>query len=524
MPRFRTITTALLALSVLLSHAGVAGAQTRPGEPAPEPESPPGPAMPPTGGTEPAATSQGDDTPPPAKPTDATSTPGAPPSTPGVPPPAPASPTSPSSRAPTAPPLTAQRAGKAGTEAALGDRAGHAAGTTPHATVEQKPKENSPAAAPSAIGDGDHQFTLRTLVQGQGRFFLAGNGTDALLVRRARLGLRARLFQHFDLVIEPELANSTLTLLEAYGILNLGDAIQLRVGKSKVPLGLEHLQSSAATTFAELGLPSELLPNRDIGIQLQGRLFDGTVSYAAGVYNGTPAGAAGDLDENSSKDVAGRLFVLPLKPAKVPELAGLGLGVAGAVGRQNNALPSYKSFSRQTFFQYVKADTTTGTSGAVADGERRIFSPQAYYYLGPIGVLGEYVWTRQNVTNGGSTARVAADAWQVAASVVVGGKPSYEGVKVDHPFSLERSTWGALELVARYGELHVRGNAYQFGLARARSAAERAPEWVVGLGWHFAPLISCKLELNRTRFDWHDVPSARPDETILLGQLQVASQ
>jgi phosphate-selective porin OprO/OprP len=159
----------------------------------------------------------------------------------------------------------------------------------------------------------------------------------------------------------------------------------------------------------------------------------------------------------------------------------------------------------------------------VANGERRIVTPQAHYYGGPVGIVAEYVWSRQRVSRGDVTGRVVAEAWQVAGSAVWGGKPAYDGVKVDRPFSLAHRTWGALEVAARCGALRIHDSPYRLGFANPRSSPDRASEWVVGLGWHFATLISWKMELSRTRFRWHDVPSARPDETVLLGQVQVAS-
>jgi phosphate-selective porin OprO and OprP len=425
--------------------------------------------------------------------------------------------------APTAPPTT---------PTTKVEPAPSATAPTPKPTATKREKEVPAEAKASPAPDEtsltanvrapDLNFRFPFVLQTQGRFFLAGHGTDTFLIRRARPALLLELFERVEAYIHVELSSSTLVLLDASGTWSFGDALEIRVGKGKVPLGLEQLQSTGAVTFGELALPAELLPNRDVGVQVQGKIGAGTLSYQVGVYNGTPAGGTGDLDDNNSKDFVGRLFVRPLLSTRVRSLEGLGLGVAGAIGRQSNALPSYEPFSRQTFFQYVKADTTAGTPGATAKGERRIFVPQGHYYAGPVGLLAEYAWTRQNVTTGISTALVAADAWQVSASEVIGGKPTYEGVKVDHPFSLQRGTLGALEFAARYSALRVHDAAFRYGLAKPKSSADRAIEWTVGLGWHFAYLVSFKLEVSRTRFGRHDAPAQRRDETILLGQFQIA--
>jgi hypothetical protein len=70
-----------------------------------------------------------------------------------------------------------------------------------------------------------------------------------------------------------------------------------------VVVGLERLQSGSELLFVERGLPTNLVPNRDVGAQLFGDLFDGTISYALGAFNGVPDLGNGDLDNNGSWEV-----------------------------------------------------------------------------------------------------------------------------------------------------------------------------------------------------------------------------
>ena len=65
----------------------------------------------------------------------------------------------------------------------------------------------------------------------------------------------------------------------------------------------------------------------------------------------------------------------------------------------------------------------------MANGNRYLISPQAYYYVGPFGLLGEYVQTAQDVKNGNTFGEISTSAWQVAASyVITGEKASYKSV------------------------------------------------------------------------------------------------
>jgi hypothetical protein len=45
-----------------------------------------------------------------------------------------------------------------------------------------------------------------------------------------------------------------------------------------------------------------------------------------------------------------------------------------------------------------------------ADGKRTRLAPQGYYYTGPLGLMGEYVVSRNEVTRTGVTAELAMEA------------------------------------------------------------------------------------------------------------------
>ena len=74
--------------------------------------------------------------------------------------------------------------------------------------------------------------------------------------------------------------------------------------------------------FVERGLPTNLVPNRDVGAQIHGDLFDGAFTYAFGAFNGVVDGGSGDLDNNDSKEFAGRLFGFPFKASSIEAVAG----------------------------------------------------------------------------------------------------------------------------------------------------------------------------------------------------------
>src|SRR5690606_42065101 len=111
---------------------------------------------------------------------------------------------------------------------------------------------------------------LGGFVQADGRFLFGNQGTDTFAVRRARLDFRATLASYLSARLHPELAGSRLNLLDAYITLGLVPELQVQVGKMKSPIGLELLQSPRDMVFPERGLPSLLVPNRDVGAVVQG--------------------------------------------------------------------------------------------------------------------------------------------------------------------------------------------------------------------------------------------------------------
>ena len=76
--------------------------------------------------------------------------------------------------------------------------------------------------------------------------------------------------------------------------------------------------------FFERALPSELAPNRDIGVQVLGELPAAWSATRPASINGVPDGVSGDLDTNDGKDLAARIVVRPFvhdaqQPAEWPD-------------------------------------------------------------------------------------------------------------------------------------------------------------------------------------------------------------
>jgi phosphate-selective porin OprO/OprP len=377
--------------------------------------------------------------------------------------------------------------------------------------------------------DGNNRLRVGGYIQADSRTFLqdkAGNEIDTFLLRRVRPILEGTICRDFDFRVMTDLGNgaSSSTLIQdAYLEWHYWPWLKVRGGKFKPPVGLEQLQSDTDLFFTERGLPSDLVPQRDVGLQLSGDLFGGVVSYAGGVFNGVADGAIADLDAGDAKDFVARVFFQPFKKTDIRPLQGLGFGIAGTIGDQQtlptstNSLPTYKTTGQQAVFSYLKNTVPNGTEFRA--------SPQAYYYWGPFGLIGEYVVTDEAVRNGVKADRLRNDAWQVAASfVLTGEKASYKGVTPRKPFDPRTGGWGAFELVGRYGELHIDSNAFPT-FADPTKSIQEAREWGVGLNWYLNKNVKAVLDYEQTGFDGGAVgkPVAnRPAERVIFTRLQLA--
>jgi len=173
-------------------------------------------------------------------------------------------------------------------------------------------------ASPVRSADSNFVFKVRGYVQADLRFYAddypGGTANDTFLIRRARPIFEGTVYDKYDFRVMLDFAsgiNSSAAnngfLQDAYLNARFLPEFQVQVGKFKEPVGLERLQSGANLLFVERGYPTQLVPNRDVGVQLQGDLLGGLFRYEAGVFNGVADGGSGDADvSDDEKDIAGR--------------------------------------------------------------------------------------------------------------------------------------------------------------------------------------------------------------------------
>jgi len=188
---------------------------------------------------------------------------------------------------------------------------------------QQKDKEK---ANQHGVYIGSKALQLSGLVQTEYEGFQQKTANNTFLLHRARLDVKGDISSDWSYEVYTEFAGVNPKLLDAYTTYKVADFLKFTAGQFKVPFSLESLISDSQLEFIDrsqvvnnlAGRSGDVIGNqngRDIGIQIGGNfvkldnkqfLFD----YSLALLNG--AGYDVTTDNNSHKDIAGRLGVHPI--------------------------------------------------------------------------------------------------------------------------------------------------------------------------------------------------------------------
>lgn len=393
------------------------------------------------------------------------------------------------------------------------------------------------------IRSADSNFTMRLQGLGQfdGHYYQSFNPSqrDTFTMRRLRLVDSGTVYKDYDYYLQTDFGalNSATTtnnslLQDAYVNVHYWPGLQFQAGKFKEPVGLEIQPADASLWFVERGYPTELVPNRNVGFEVHGDLFQNTLSYAAGAFNGVTDGGSGDIETGAnSKDVAARIFARPFTNSSIAALKGFGLGLGASYGYEGGStVPSFATLGRQTFFSY-----TNGAAASVTEaGDHLRLVPQGWYFWGPAGLFWEYANSSEKFalkTAKQQKAYFDTKAWDVSASWYLTGEQNalFAPPAPLHPFHWNGSGWGAWQLTARVGGLSLDDAAfYKKADYATAGSAQRATTWGAGLNWYLNRNIKWMLEYEQSSFGF--APGYQPvkgtvaaqDEKVLLTRVQFA--
>ena len=357
--------------------------------------------------------------------------------------------------------------------------------------------------------------------------WLGGVGPDSIFLRQARIILEGYVFNDIYFKLMPDFAQTSNTsnlIPDAFVDFAYQPKASLLVGKYKPSIGLERLQGDANTVFLERAFPTNLAPNRDMGLQLHGAFAmpgyktekapgpidsKNAFTYQVGITNGT--GDSGNIAMNgalpnsstqfaNNKEFDGRIFAQPFQHSGYDWLEGFGLGLSGSFSNPDHlALVAQRTpLGQSQFIDYTSMNgQTAGINGGAttprtitSNGNSNRIYPQAFWYAGSFGLMGEYVASTQTLNasggaNSGSKVNNITQtntASQVQLSYVVTGEDNqFEGVKPIRNFDPAKGTWGALQLAARWSQLSVGNDTFK--LLSPIKTASQATEFTVGANW-----------------------------------------
>ena len=367
--------------------------------------------------------------------------------------------------------------------------------------------------------NGDYRLNFGMVAQGDGRFSLDDPTpiTNTFTVRKLRPTFTGRLGRFFDFKIMPDFGNGTAVVADMYLDVRFSQAFRVRTGKDKTPVGYELLMGDGFLFFPERAQATNLVPNRDNGVQVQGDFGGGKLLYSGGVFNGIPDATSSttEVDTNNGKDLAGRVVWQPFRSATAPGVMnGFGVHVGGSTGMQEGAqLPSFRTSVGQVYFSYDRA--------AAAAGRRNRVSPAVFYYYKRFGGFAEFMQSGQRVSRDLVAHDVTNRGWEMTGSYVLTGEAASDrNVRPRETFDPTQGHWGALQVLGRYTELYVDQEIFDAGFA-ATGASRKARSFTAAANWYPNTAVKYYFTFERTMFDAFAGGADRATENVILLRAQI---
>ncbi|CAN4273846.1 OprP Phosphate-selective porin [Methylophilaceae bacterium] len=326
---------------------------------------------------------------------------------------------------------------------------------------------------------------------------------DQFELRRARIGVKGKMFEHFDYEVIANVVGSNTNIVDvAYVNAGMYKQAQLKLGQFKQPFNLEEYGTSSNNIdFMERSYVNQLTPAKKTGAMLHGVPATG-LTYAASVYQQNNFGETDN--ENTGKGFAGRATV------NFAELAGWGDSVfhVGAAGfdseygvlptsSSNGGTPTCTANTTSGALTCTNDVATNGTvlgfrsagrglanayrvqiggnkvgagasmpSNAAANVENKAYGLELAMAKGPFKIQGEYTDQVFNANQYSVNSYVHADvkAYYVEALVMLTGENyanwykngAWGGIKPTSNFDLETGKGkGAWELGVRFDAYDV---------------------------------------------------------------------
>jgi phosphate-selective porin OprO/OprP len=326
----------------------------------------------------------------------------------------------------------------------------------------------------------------------------------------------------------------SLDILDSWADFNFApehkENFQLRVGRMKTPFTYEYIKVSESDLIApERSLfISNFAGNRQDGAMAHGYLFQRSMEYYAGIFNGPRRSF---VDYNNSKDLFGLINIKPFLHSGIEWLENLNItgSIEGGTERnptQPDALTTANDQSPSSSTAVVNVSPTflIFNSKAFENGLHMQWAADVAYYYKSFTLLANYEGGFQNYglqgpgtlpsttvygpfasgafVGVGSPTRVNVPltGWSVAVTYFITGEQITRRVYLTEPrrpfgYYNGQLNPGAIEAYFRFSNLQLGDQVFTGGLANPADWANRVSTTDTGINWYWNHYV-------RWYFDW----------------------
>jgi phosphate-selective porin OprO/OprP len=309
-------------------------------------------------------------------------------------------------------------------------------------------------------------------------------------LHRLRLGIEGEIFRHIQFQVEREFkyalssVNFRTPWRDVFVDVDYLDKAQVRVGRFKIPIGLDQLGGDTAldTIFRSLG-GQYLAPGRDQGVMVHGRFFKRGLNYWVGGFLHDGENSKSSKMVGGDETFAARLTGRPFRRLKGPFAeAEVGTSFALTNVSDESVYPNGLR-ARTVLSQYTVFDSV------FVKGLRRRLGFDIDVSPGPFGVQADVLQVMDAREAQGLGNQDLSDArarsWYLAGSWVVTGEPKAGGVVPRK--GLFMGGLGAVEVAARYDQIRFdskQGIDPPFSNSRAETILPGGNRvWTFGVNW-----------------------------------------
>ena len=386
------------------------------------------------------------------------------------------------------------------------------------------------------------------------------SAADQFEIRRARIGAKGKLYEHFDYEVITNIVGGSANLVDvAYINAGMFKPVQLRVGQFKQPFNLEEYGTSSNNIdFQERAYINQITPGKKIGAMVHGLPSTG-VTYAASYFQQNNFGETDS--QTDGKGVAGRATInfaeiagwkesvfhvglagFDSEYGLVPSSSGNTSGAASVDTR--GSLFSFRSGGRglnNAYRAQIGGDALTTASyntasATSAEVENKAYGLEGIAAYGPFKLQGEYMKSNFDAKHENTGNRVEADVktFYAEALWLISGENyadaykngGWSSIKPKTPFDIETGKGkGAWEIGLRYDEFEVEDTSILNGTTTtsrfqgstsnqqaanlntttattgANGSDGGAKTYTAGIKWILNPNMRVLLNYSRTKFD-----------------------